>query len=245
MVVYLVCFSLEDTPEKQQLQLAFWLEFLNSALSLTTLPPSHSIPKWNIMLVGLHSDAFHPQTNLDTKYIKAWQSKFKQLPLFTKELFATSALQNIESISHLLQEVKTVCSTIFDHHTILIPRSYRDLLTSLQTLPTNQHFISTDYIFQKFGEKFKMTELTLKRALQYLHTIGQIVVVDKDAVCTNPVIVPKITSKFISPSDVRAILFREEDVVLLEEEKIQCILDIDDSNNQQYVAHSSILCSLQ
>ena len=36
MVVYIVCYSLEDDAKEQQSQLTFWLEFLNSALPLAS-----------------------------------------------------------------------------------------------------------------------------------------------------------------------------------------------------------------
>jgi hypothetical protein len=208
MVVYLVCYSLEVDAEEQQFQIAFWLDFLNSALPLS----SKSIrSKWQVMIVGLRADVKHSSSFLKSKHIQSWQFKYTNLPLFTKELFSISATTPQESVAKLLQEVEIVCTTVFQCHAVNIPHTYRKLATFVQALSKTEHFITIEEILQllRVSGLFKMDLTGLRRVLRYLHAIGHIVMLDSDIVCTNPTIVPKVAAKFISPSKVRAKLIKQ------------------------------------
>ena len=143
MVVYLVCYSLQVPASEQESQVGFWLQFLNSALPMTSQLASS---KWKVMMVGLRSDEAHPSSNFTKEDIGYWQQRFKRIPLYKDELFAISSKSSPGSVAHLLQAVESVCSTIFQAHCVRIPSSYRKMLEIIQSLPKEQHFSSTEDI---------------------------------------------------------------------------------------------------
>jgi hypothetical protein len=240
MVVYIVCFSLEASPDEQWQQIAFWLEFLSSALPLAHPLSSTWYSKWRIMIVGLRSDAKHPSSSLKSKHIQSWQTRFPRLPLFTNELFAISSTTSAPSIAHLLHEIESECSAIFQSHCVKIPSSYRKVLEKIQSLSTkDQHFSTTQDLYQLTAEVCHQSKTAFTRVLSYFHATGHIVLLDKDTVCTDPQIVPKIAAKFISPAKVQGKLFKGGDVTLLSERDIKCILVINDKQNKRSVTYTS------
>jgi len=248
MVVYIVCFSLEASPNEQLLQIAFWLEFLSSALPLTHPLSSTQYSRWQIMIVGLRSDVKHPSSFLKSKHIQSWQTRFPRLPLFTNELFTISSFTSVSSIAHLLHEIESECSAIFQSHYVKIPSSYRKILEKVQSLTTkDQHFSAILDLYQLTAEvchQSKMDYLAFTRVLSYFHATGHIVLLDKDTVCTDPQIVPKIAAKFISPAKIQGKLFKSGDVTLLSEKDIKCILVINDKQNKRLVTYIFLYLSL-
>jgi hypothetical protein len=79
MVVYIVCFDLEQNPQDQINQIAFWLQFLNSALP-------KFLPSSTVMIAGLKSDVKHPKISVSRDHIKTWKNLYN-LPLFESDLF--------------------------------------------------------------------------------------------------------------------------------------------------------------
>jgi hypothetical protein len=83
-----------------------------------------------------------------------------------------------------------------------------------------------------------MDERVMKRALQYFHAIGRVVMLDDNTVCTDPTIVPKIAAEFISPPEVRdKLLFSKGKVEILTEGNIKCLLNIKDENDPRFIFH--------
>jgi hypothetical protein len=130
MVIYIVCFNLQDEHNQQVEQIQFWLSFLNSSLPCSSTRPS-STQKWKIILAGLREDEKHPSSRLTTNHIATWQSGFNRLNLFQDKLFSISS-HTSKNVRHLLQQIEKECQQIFDSCKILIPASYRKLLTSIQ-----------------------------------------------------------------------------------------------------------------
>jgi hypothetical protein len=233
MVVYLLCYSLEASPEEQCRQIAFWLEYLNSALPLSRNSPSARTSKWNIMIVGLRSDMMHKSPSLVSSSVSSWQYKYKKLPLYTNELFEISSTTSKDSVKHLLQAVQAVCTQIFQHHAVRIPSWYQKLLTSIRAVPQDKSFSSVASIHELVQESCKTDRLAVERALRYFHTTGHVVLLDREVVCVHPVQVPKIAAKFISPEEIRAKLKRQRDWMFLNEADITYILLINEEDNER------------
>jgi hypothetical protein len=198
MVVYIVCFDLEQDHEGQINQITFWLEFLSSALP-------NFLSSSSVMLAGLKSDVKHPSTSISPSHIKTWQHRFKNLHLFESDLFNISSLKSKDSVSHLLRCVEGECKRIFKSHSISIPKPYLELLQSIKQIndissssSTPNHFTSPSKLpycgLDEFGKKV---------ALRYFHSTGNVILLDEDTVCINPTIIPKIAAKFISSEEVR------------------------------------------
>jgi hypothetical protein len=228
MVVYIVCFDLEQDHKDQINQITFWLEFLSSALP-------NFLPSSTVMIAGLKSDVRHPSTSISPAHINTWQNRFKNLHLFESDLFNISSLESKASVSHLFQCVEEECKRIFKSHSISIPKPYLELLQSIKQLndisssSPPHHFTSPSKLpscgLDEFGKKL---------ALRYFHSTGHVVLLDDDTVCIDPSIIPKIAAKFISPEDVRTqLLINKEVTPLLNENQISCLLEIHDASNER------------
>ena len=215
-MIYVVCYDLSASEEMQIEQRAYWLNFLQS-----TLPASHeSRSKWRVLVVGTKSEeAALPRNFADP--MPSWQQKWPDIP-FHDQHFLVSSFKN-EGVKALTKGLKHVCTTIFEQHTTLIPRTYKALLESIQTIPQDKCIIpvtelKADYLF---GDPWQFNI-----AVKYLHAIGHIVVLGDGLVCTCPQIIPKITAEFISPLEVRNRLSKNYDVQILDEEQIGVVLNI-------------------
>jgi hypothetical protein len=245
MVVYIVCFDLEQDCNDQLNQITFWLEFLSSSLP-------NFLPSSTVMIVGLKSDVKHPSTSLSTSHIKHWQDRFKKLHLFESDLFTISSLKAKDSVSHLLQCVERECKRIFDAHSITIPKAYHDFLQAIKQINSDNNSSpssssssssssspsSVSHCPHHFTSPSKLPscgldEIGKKLALRYFHSTGHVVLLDDDTVCIDPTIIPKIAAKFISPVEVRNKLLTKEVTILDENEIYRCLLDIHDDSNEQ------------
>jgi hypothetical protein len=150
-------------------------------------------------------------------------------------LFTISSITSTASVVHLLHEIESECSTIFQSHCVKIPSSYYKILKKIQSLSTkDQNFSATSELYQFTAEacnQSKIDYLAFTKILSYFHATGHIILLDKDTVCTYPQIVPKIAAKFISPAKVQKKLFKSGEVILLSERDIKCILVINDKQN--------------
>src|SRR3978361_242040 len=92
-----------------------------------------------------------------------------------------------------------------------------------------------------------MDPQSFKCMIHYLHAIGRIVLIEKSGlIFTNPTLAPKIAAKFVSPEEVRFRLLKGEDenVQLLTEEDIGCLININVGDNKRCVftyAYFSVL----
>jgi hypothetical protein len=222
MVAYLICFSLESTPEQQLEQIKFWLQFLNSSLPLQQGASQAINSRFTVMLVGLRADAKHPRSELTAQNITIWQHMYHHLNFYTEELFNISSMKSTESVAHLLRAVENECNRIFKLHVLHIPTSYHELLSAIRNLPLTQHFFQVEKIADLCVGIVDRS--VLHDALKYLHSTGHVVLLDNHTVCIDPTIVPKIVAKFISPTELRRQLLKTGDVTILEDADIGCLL---------------------
>jgi hypothetical protein len=142
---------------------------------------------------------------------------------------------------HLWQHIEKECQQIFDSCKIQIPALYHKMLTSIQQQnfksPSNLHFSTICEMHELLSvSSDEMDENEMKRALQYFHAIGRVVVLDDNTVCTDPTIIPKIAAEFISPTEVRnKLLLSKGKVEILSEGDIKCLLKIIDDNDPRFI----------
>jgi hypothetical protein len=76
----------------------------------------------------------------------------------------------------------------------------------------------------------------VKRALDHLHAIGEIVLFREGRICTNPSSISHLMAKFISPEQVRNDLLwdYENQVVLLSKTDINSVLGVNKLGNTRY-----------
>ncbi len=243
MVLYLVCFDLSAESNKQREQIFYWLQFLNSSVS--NIPHFHTSNSnnrnWRVLVVGLKSDIEHASSTFTTEHLRKWQFQVKNLPLFDKQLFKVSSCHSTESVQKLLQSITSVCSEIFDQHTILIPSSFQKLWKSIKSLnsqkslqpsthsqshPINTLLMDFSQLHQQLGNECGIIDLaSFKHALNYLHTIGNIVFLHNGKVCASPDIIPKLLAKFICPSEVQdSLLSQNPNVQIVTQKDVGCVL---------------------
>ena len=230
-MIYVVCYDLSASEEMQIEQRAYWLNFLQS-----TLPASYeSRSKWRVLVVGTKSEKAAPPGNI-VDPVPSWQQKWPNIP-FHDQHFVVSSFKN-EGVKELTKGLKHVCATIFKQHTILIPRTYKLLLESIQRIPQDKCIIPVTELkaVHWVGDPGQFNI-----AVKYLHAIGHIVELGDGLVCTCPQIIPKITAEFISPLEVRNRLSKNYDVQILDEEQIGVVLNIGrDTAGYAHHPHSCI-----
>ena len=204
------------SQEVQIEQRAYWLNFLQS-----TIPSSpESKSKWRVFVVGTKSEmADHSKNLVDP--MPSWQQKWPNISFHDQHLVVSSF--KMEGVRDLITALTHVCATIFRRHTTLIPKSYKALLHSIQTIPQDKCIVPIRYLKANYwigGDK------QFSVAVRYLHAIGRIILLGGNMVCTCPQIIPKITAEFISPELVRNKLSENYEVQILDEEQIGVVLNI-------------------
>lgn len=223
MVVIVVCYDLTQPPNIQLQQLSYWLDFLQSALPPST---SASKSKWKVIIVGTKLDlCTSPPVQRDT-FVRSWQAKWADIPIYDTHFQVSSWLG--EGVRVLLHAIEDTFSSIFTRHAIRIPKSYKTLLHSLQSIPEQQSVQSISDLCSSYSHGLPQLQFTL--AIKYLHTIGRVVVLKGDRVCTAPKLITTIAAKFISPDDVRMKLATSEGVEILEEDQVGAVLTISDTH---------------
>lgn len=238
MVIYLVCFDLSAPLQQQRDQIFYWLQFLNSSVPPQNQPLSNN--NWRVMVIGLKSDRLPVDSPslISAEYLQNWQSKWKNIPLFTQHLFQVSSLHSPKSVGFLLQSITEVCFQIFEQHTVLIPSSARNILQLLQSLHTGNVLIPFHELYHHLKDKCKRDIQSFELALHHLHSIGRILFLQNGIVCTTPTLIPKMLAKFISPAEVQNQLCVNYSVHILTQEQIGVVLQID-SNETRYF---TLLC---
>jgi hypothetical protein len=226
MVVYIVCFDLEQDHDDQVCQIEFWLEFLSS-----TLPGF--LPSSTVMISGLKSDVKHASTSICRSHIQSWQNRFRNLFLFKSDLFTISSIKSKESVSHLLQCVEGECKRIFESHSTAIPKPYLELLQSIKQMSNISSSSSNHFTSPSELPSCGLDEFGKKLALRYFHSTGHIVLLDDNTVCINPTSIPKIVAKFISPKEVTSQLLTTKEITFLTDNQIDCLFDIQDTSNER------------
>jgi hypothetical protein len=112
---------------------------------------------------------------------------------------------------------------VFKSHSTSIPKPYLELLQSIKQMSNISSSSSNHFTSPSKLPSCGLDEFGKILALRYFHSTGHIILLDDDTVCSNPAIIPKIASKFISPEEVRAQLLTNEEITLLTENEISCL----------------------
>lgn len=240
LVVYFVCFDMKEPIQVQIQQIAYWLDFLNSTLSL----PPRSVgvtPTWCIIIVGLRSDQSDPSMLIKTRHLEAWQQKYPRLVIMNK-LFIVSALKSDESVQLLQIALELECDRIFNTNSVKIPRSYKSIMHTLENRPVTDILVPWKILLVEQQTTLKIAPTTFFAALQYLHAIGRIVLLKNGMVCTDPQLVPQMAAQFISPEEVQINLLKDiANVQILTKQEVGCVLRITMSNDIRFDVHFFLL----
>lgn len=232
MVAYLVCIDLAASFDEQTDQLKYWLDFLSSALPLSSnTTPQNS--KWTIIVVGLRSDCQPPQSpKFQQVHINSWQKQWPKLPIF-HQMFQVSSISRVGRVEELIQALEVQCRRILSNTTSKIPKIYRQVLQSFQSYPDEMIVTKTD-VYNKHS--CGTSPEIFSHILQYLNSIGRIVIMNNGMVFTSPTLAPKIAAKFISPETVRLQLLKKQsaEVQILNSDEIGCILDINVTDDRYH-----------
>jgi len=221
MALYIICFDLSKPLNKQKNQIEYWLNFLQS--SLFPSGGQSSCSDWEIVLVGLRADELATENNQITyPYVS---QHWPKLP-FNKTIFRVCSLTK-DGVVGLIETVKTSCNQILDNHGKEIPKSYKIVLNVAQEMASTRFVVSKDELVDqitKTNQSISKDGL-VERALLFLHNIGEVITF-KDRVCVQPIKIPQIMAKFVSPKEVRSALYLEENsaVGILPAEDIGVIL---------------------
>lgn len=220
----------------QMAQIAYWLDFLNSTLSLPTQCTSNTHSKWCIMIVGLRSDLQQESSSsIQAKNLASWRSKYPRLAIMDTP-FRVSSKTSLETVQQFCNALERECNRIFNKHSIRIPKSYRSTLLNLESCHSSQVLVPWETLYEQQQQATATIDRpTFYSALQYLHAIGRIVLLKSGMVCINPSVVPQIAAKFISPEEVRLdlLLNETENVQILTKHNIGCLLQIQTTNNNR------------
>lgn len=131
-----------------------------------------------------------------------------------------------DSLHELLEGIAILCQGILDKGSVCIPSTYKKSLSYIQSSLETLLPIST--LHKQLGESSGMDFRMFECAIHYFHSIGKVVCLSNGVVCTNPVEIPQMAAKFISPENVRMSLMKDS-VQILDSEEIACILQEFDS----------------
>jgi hypothetical protein len=242
MVVYLLCFDLSDTCETQYDQLAYWMDFLNSALPLPQGDNKYNKDaKWVILPVGLRSDLQQPEV-LEQSDLDTLTASFPRLPIFP-QLYYLSSVKSETSVAELKNSIEAQCERIFATHAVLIPTSYRDILRDLRD-PSSSHTTQLGKLFKHDPHGLTFSDFCV--AMEYLHAIGKIVLLKKKGeeeeaegglVYSDANVASAIAASFVSPKKVRMKLRQKYGgVEILDKEQVGYLLNIKASTHDEYVS---------
>jgi hypothetical protein len=233
MVIYFVCCNLSLSPMERQDQLAYWLDFLVSALALPSTPNLN----WVIIPIGLQADLQQTSSKLligPHSIPSPWRRQWSNLPISDK-WFVVSSTTSHESVKLLLKGLENECSRIFQYHAISIPSTYHELLREIQGQPNRKTLCTLTDLYNQ--HPCGMGKEEFLRATKYLHTIGRILVLDEETVCVDPTHIPKVAAQFISPENTRLELLNFN-IPILTMAEIGCMLEFDTHNNEWFVDFS-------
>ncbi len=141
-------------------------------------------------------------------------------------MFFVSAKASRNGLQELLEGIAILCQDILDKGSVCIPSAYKKSLSYIQSSVETLLPIST--LHKQLGESSGMDFRMFECAIHYFHSIGRVVCLSNGVVCTNPVQIPQMAAKFISPENVRMSLLKTS-VQILDSEEIACILQEFDS----------------
>lgn len=194
--MYLVCFDLSKPLSAQQSSIFFWLNFIYSARFF----PSDN---WSLLLVGLKSDllpATSPRVQLPQESLTVWKKMWPKLPI-SDQIVYTSATTSSESVQKLILLLESKCSTTFSQFSIRVPSVFQRIWKAIQMRSTDSNMVTKDELYDQSSNGLDSASFTI--ALQYLHDIGEIVLLSSGVVFTNPAMAAKMMAEFVAHPDAR------------------------------------------
>lgn len=239
MVLYLVCFDLSGSLDDQITQISYWLDFLNSSLPLPP-PPSSPLSNWGIILVGLRADLKKPSVQqIQLHHITALATRWPRLSILNKQVFTVSSFTSEASVRQLLDAIEGASDSIFSKHAIQIPSSFRSTLERIQASPppSDLSLTTEQTLYAEFGNEHSKYIFSLM--LKYFNSIGHIAILKGGLICTDPQQIVKLAAKFVSPEEVRLMLWKREteNVQILTEKDVGTLLAVPDSASEKYVQY--------
>lgn len=227
--MHLVCFDSQATTEEQVEQITRWLDFINSIP-----PPSSSIPQNNkrmVFLVGLRAEDIPPpgdEPSLQQSHFESWKNNYSLLDL-SNQIFMVNCIKSPESIQNLFNNISSEGERIFLSNLPILPLSFKEVLNEITSTGSKLTFIKEDQLMKQ--SKYNEQPRLFQRALQSLHSCGQIIICNNGLVCINPFNAQKMMAKFVSPQVVRRYLLQREDKKVSIHE--WSLLEIDLSSNER------------
>lgn len=196
-----MCFDLSDELQGQINQIKYWLDYLNSFFCINSETSQKS--KWRVILVGTRADLSlqaNSQPLVAANPILQWQQTWASLPLHHEIIFTSQT--STSSIDYLLDVVKLTCKEIMSKFATQVPTGFVSILKVLQLhTQSGRPFIRVDKLDQLIPNNQH-----LQVGLQYLHAVGDIVMLPNGLICTDPSYVSQLMSNFISPESVQVTL---------------------------------------
>lgn len=240
MTVFFVCFNLAEPLNIQRSRISYWLDFLNSSLPLphNQSTASNLLPTCKIVLIGTKSDLQKEFALTSTpQLIGSMISQWSRLPI-TPAIFTVSSHTSVKSVQLLLDYVEQECNNIFSQFSVKLPKSYRKILSQLKERPAIKSILHWTDLFKEFSWEFDRPGF--QTMLKYFESIGRIIWLPGGLVFTDPSIASKIVAKFVSPKDIRLLLFKQDNeyVQILEMSDIGSLLQVNirSNNLEQQIA---------
>lgn len=169
--------------------------------------------------------------NFSPSTLNQWKQTWPNLPLFNEVV--TTSRDDSASVDRLWKIIKTEATNIMEKFTKQIPKQYLAILEKIQQIShiSSQMFIQTQELIQFYSET---PTIQLMPALRYLHSVGDIVLLNERLICANPMNISKVMAKFIAPEQVQLALphIKDGKAVILTTEHAGRVLEMtaDDPN---------------
>lgn len=216
-----MCYDLAASEDEQIGQICYWLKYLNSHLRM-------KIPSYDVILVGLRADKCeHLQASAELVSVESWKRKMPNLSIHHKT-FQLSAHSDKASLVSMLEELEQLFGNLFKAVSLKVPSVYCSMLNSIRQ--SNKLLGGIDSIqvdSKRVSYNLQLQGATL-RGLQYLHSIGEIILLPNVNYISDPARIASNMAMFVSPAKVRAsLLIREPgSPVLLSEQDIGVIVNV-------------------
>ena len=171
----------------------------------------------------------HKETSFQLE--PSWSVQWPHLSLHNCQYLISS--HQMKGVDLFLKDLEHISKSIFNDHSPLIPVSYSYLMDTLKSIHSNQHFMTVPEL--KAVCMWPGTIDQLQLAFDYLHAIGQVILLQNGLVCLQPQIIPKIMAQFISPEAVRNKYKKKHQIEIMNEKEIGVILAVSEGNNKEYV----------
>ncbi len=213
---------------------------LRSDLKRETILTTEIIQNWQSLMPNL--PLFHHQLfEVSSLHIQqSIRELLNSVSLVCSQIFEKHAMLIPSSFRKLLGSIKDISTSsnniphpLLSFSTGSSPSISSSLgVSQSDSGTTNTILLPFQQLHQFLQHECGMDLASFKNALHYFHSIGHIVFLQNGMVCTAPTMIPKLLSKFISPTDIQNRLLSENpNVQILNQKEIGSILQINACNN--------------